>query len=107
MVGPNQVDIYDWKRAKDIHGKKYTRLLAPLEHLYATDIIKYSIQLNLYKHIIEKRYGFKVRDMYLVAFHPNYETYQKVQVKHMPDEVNALLDLHLTTLISSIDACLV
>lgn len=48
---------------------------APLDDLDDCDGSKYSLQLNVYKYILENFYGQSVSHMGLVSFHPNQEDY--------------------------------
>lgn len=74
------VDLYDWKRCKSLtKGFGGFCLVPELIHIPYTNFWKYTLQLNLYKWLIEKK-GEKVRSMYIVCFHPNNLGYQKYQV---------------------------
>jgi hypothetical protein len=80
------LSIYDWKRCKSMDKNpsfnKYAK--PPLKHIPDTNYWHYSIQLNAYKMIIERNYGYKVKDMFLVCIHPDLDTnYQKHEVLPM------------------------
>jgi len=65
--------IYDWKRAKDIsktHDFNEKGSSPWTKHLPHTNFWHYSLQLNIYKAILERKYGVTVRDLYLVQLHP-------------------------------------
>jgi len=51
--------------------------------------------LNTYKAIIEKKYGKKVTDMYLVCLHPDNKnkSYQRIKVADLQTEVKDLFAL--------------
>ena len=63
------LQVYDWKRCKNI--KKDNRWQSSttecISHLPDTNFWHYSLQLNTYKYMLEKNYGKKVTDMYLVC----------------------------------------
>ena len=65
--------IYDWKRCKDIvktnNWNKYSTN-SIISHLPDTNYWHYTLQLNLYKMILETKYGFTVKDIQLVVIHP-------------------------------------
>lgn len=42
----------------------------PLDDFYSTKYWNYSMQLNLYKTILEKNYGITIKGMKLIQFHP-------------------------------------
>jgi len=79
------LSIYDWKRTKGLEKstqyKKYAKY--PIQHIPDTNFWQYSLQLNLYKLIIERNYNFVVKDMYLVCIHPELESYQRDEVETM------------------------
>jgi ATP-dependent exoDNAse (exonuclease V) beta subunit len=86
--------IYDWKRCKEITKtnsfcKTATNPL--IEELPDTNYWHYCLQLNTYKYIIEKNYGYKVNDLYLVALHPDNENYKKIKVVNLQPQVEALV----------------
>lgn len=65
--------IIDWKRCKSIdeYGFNGKVQLAPLDHLPHCNFMVYSLQLNIYRHILESEYGLSVSGMYLVVLHPD------------------------------------
>jgi len=86
------LSIYDWKRCKSLEKfVSYNQFaLEPISHIPDTNFWHYSIQLNTYKLIIERKYGYKVRDMYLICIHPELDTnYQKHEV--LPMDMTTLI----------------
>lgn len=86
------LSIYDWKRCKSLEKfVSYNQFaLHPISHVPDTNFWHYSIQLNTYKLIIERNYGYKIKDMYLVCIHPELDTnYQKHEV--LPMDMDALI----------------
>ena len=81
------LQIYDWKRCKEIKKinawDKYA-ITPELDHLPDTNYWHYSLQLNTYKRILEQKYGKKVTDMYLVCLHPNNSNSNYLRLK-VPD----------------------
>ena len=76
--------IADWKRSKEI--KKYNRYQKgnpPLEHMDDCNFNQYSLQLNLYKYILEKHYGIQIFGMFLVVLHPDNQNYLKLDVMYL------------------------
>jgi hypothetical protein len=50
----NHIIILDWKQNKEITTtNRWQSALDPINHLQASDIAKYSLQLSLYQHIME------------------------------------------------------
>ena len=100
MVFQNKDDgtysIYDWKRTKEIKMKNAFggRGSFPLESFHDCNYVHYSLQLNIYKRILETKYNLPIRDMYLVCMHPMYEKYIKYEVMDMQEYVTLLFDEH-------------
>ena len=86
--------IYDWKRCKEIKYDSEEKGTYPFEHLPNVNFSHYSLQLNIYRNILEKYYNFSIRDMYLIVLHPNNKLnkYQKIEIKKMDREVKFLFD---------------
>lgn len=101
MVFRNKDDgtysIYDWKRTKEIKMKNAygSRGAFPLESFHDCNYVHYSLQLNIYKKILETNYGIKIRDMYLVCMHPTYDRYMKYEVMDMQEYADKLFAEHL------------
>lgn len=70
---PGCVIIVDWKRSKDIKtSNRWQRGNDPLtRHLQDCNFVHYSLQLTLYKNILENRYGRTVTGTFFVILHPN------------------------------------
>jgi len=96
------LSIYDWKRVKDINGnrvaKKWTKYSHnPIfKHIPDTNYWHYSLQLNIYKFILEQKYDKKVVKLVLVRFHPNSETYEETIVPDLQKEVRQLIEMRTT-----------
>jgi hypothetical protein len=90
------LSIYDWKRAKEIQKyniyKKYS-VGECLKNVPDTNFYHYSLQLNLYKYILETKYNKKIKDLYLVRLHPNNKnkTYDLIECKDMTNEIISLV----------------
>ena len=95
--------IGDWKRSKEIKKVGYNQAVAkfPFQHLPDCNFYQYSLQLNLYRTILERFYNEKVDSMFLVICHPDNENgdYQKLDVKRMDIEADYLIDFRIQQLI--------
>lgn len=87
------LSIYDWKRSKEIKFRGYDRMRFPLEHLHDINFVHYSLQLNLYKWILETYYEATVRDLYLIVMHPDQSSYQKIACMDLQTEITDLMEL--------------
>lgn len=86
--------IYDWKRSKEIKYESEDDGKYPFEHLPNVNFSHYSLQLNIYREILEKYYDFRIKDMFIIVFHPNNEggKYQKIKIEKMEREVRFLFE---------------
>ena len=89
--------IYDWKRCKDITkeptNKKFT--VDCLKHIPANKFWKYAIQLNIYRAILERKYGKKVVKLMLVCLHPTNPSYECIAVPMLDNVIDNLLNYWL------------
>lgn len=69
---PRQVVLVDWKRTSILTTVGNMLYEHPLVNKYAKgNYWKYSMQLNIYREILEKNYGLHVIDMFIVSFPDN------------------------------------
>lgn len=90
--------IYDWKRSKAIKTKDSKKGLFPLEHIPDCNFMHYSLQLNLYKYILEKNYGVQVSSLVLVVCHPCQNGFKKITCPDLQNEIQDMLDLRRLSL---------
>ena len=94
------LQIYDWKRCHEIKHEdqfgKYAKTSC-ISHLPDTNFWHYALQLNVYKMILEHKYGKKVTDLYLICIHPEniYKNYQRIKVPLLENEMKDLIKLRL------------
>lgn len=92
--------IFDWKRSKKIinsdgsieKNNPFENGLNGLSHLPSSDYVKYCLQQNIYKSILESKYDKKVSSMNLLILHPHLENYHIIQVESFKNETKYLLD---------------
>ena len=93
------LQIYDWKRSKKVvkENKWASAIVDCISHLPDSNFWKYSLQLNTYKWILEKNYGKKISNMFLVWLHPNNpgNSYLKYEVDPLPKEMEDLIKLRI------------
>ena len=85
--------IYDWKRSKGILKTNSFNKFAinpTIEHIPDSNFWHYSLQLNVYKAILERKYNKTVKDLFLVCLHPNQKGYQVIKCPNLQKEVNDL-----------------
>ena len=96
MCGLVILRLFDWKRTKNLSDEftnPYRSLLPPLSHLPDATGVKYCLQLNVYKHILQKHYGATVSGMFVVCLHPQLAQPWIYPVPIMDREVEAVMSL--------------
>jgi hypothetical protein len=98
-----KLDIYDWKRCKQIKTTNFFKKFASaefLQHIPDTNYMHYCLQLNIYKYILEKKYNYMVDQMFLVCLHPENKNknYLLYQVPHLKKEIDLIFNYIQTTL---------
>lgn len=90
---PGCIIIADWKRSKEIKtSNRWQRGTDVLTRgLQDCNFVHYSLQLALYKNILENKYGQRVTGTFLVVLHPNQDNYIKLDTLDMDDIVKKLL----------------
>ena len=84
--------IYDWKRSKEIkksNWNKYSHTEC-ISHLPDANFWHYSLQLNIYKSMLEKNYNIEISEMFIVCLHPFHDTYQIFKIPNLTTEINDL-----------------
>jgi ATP-dependent exoDNAse (exonuclease V) beta subunit len=92
------LQIYDWKRSKGIEHESYGDKCAKTEcinHLPDSNFWHYSLQLNIYRAILEEKYGKTITGLYLICLHPDNQnkSYQRIQAHDLRTEVADLFAL--------------
>ena len=94
--------IYDWKRSKKISmANKWQSSTNPiLSEFPDTNYWHYSLQLNIYKFLLERNYGKKVVGMFLIFLHPDNKnkSYIRIEVQDLQDKIKLLAAQRLTNL---------
>lgn len=92
----DSLELYDWKRSKKIEKtNRWRNGKGPVSHLPDSNFWHYSLQLNVYKFILETEYGMKVTGMYLVFLHPNQDTYIREKISDFQYEVRNMFEDHV------------
>jgi len=90
--------VGDYKRCKAItRTNKYQKMKEPLAHLDDCNYNHYCIQLNVYRAILERKYGIVVESMHLCVLHPAQTQYMFIPIPFMEREVQAMFQHRLVT----------
>jgi hypothetical protein len=91
--------MFDWKRSEKVvheNGRiktsdpshPYTRYAyGNLNHLTDDSYYKYALQQNIYRYILEKKYGCRISSLNLLILHPSYDTFHWLKLPDMTQEV--------------------
>lgn len=92
---PNgKLAIYDWKRCKQIRKAGFggrCALHPSIDYVPDSNYWHYTLQLNVYRNILERLYGVEVDHCALVQLHPDQVRYRVFKVPNMQQEVSNLL----------------
>lgn len=84
--------IYDWKRAKEIKmTNTFENGFEPLDHLPNCNYWHYTIQLNIYKWILERYYDIQIEEMNLLILHPNQSNYIRMKLNNLSEEIDCVM----------------
>ena len=89
------LSIYDWKRVKNITTVNNFNSYAITDsicHMPDSNFWHYTLQLNIYKAILEQKYNKIISELYLVRIHPECEenTYELIKLPILTLEINDL-----------------
>lgn len=82
--------IVDWKRVRNLRTDGFDPLRYPFDNLPDTNLWLYSLQLNLYRYILESEYGLAVSGMFLAVVHPELPSPRLMEVPRLDAEMHAL-----------------
>jgi hypothetical protein len=92
--------IYDWKRIEELKVEnRFQSGLGPVSHLPDTNYWHYSLQLNVYRYILQKHYGYTVSELALVVLHPNNKSWRVAKLNMLDDEVLGMMESRARALV--------
>ncbi len=92
----DQYLMVDWKRSKkliiDGHPIKYGYgfALSELNHLDNSSYYKYSLQQNIYRYILQKKYGMNISSMNLIVLHEKFDSFHRIKLEPLKNEVEII-----------------
>lgn len=73
--------LIDWKRSKEIRPWSSEKGFGPFSNLNDCNYIHYTLQLNLYRYILETNYNISIYRMWLVNLHPRNSNYKRYSIE--------------------------
>ena len=86
------LELWDWKTNEKIDTESKYKLLSPISHISQAKLDVYSLQLSLYKLIVQKNTNLKLGDSYLVWFNESNDSYKIYKCHDYQDEVKLMID---------------
>lgn len=85
--------IADWKRSKSIKLENVWQSGSDSStcHLPDCNFIHYSLQLGIYKYILEKKYDIIISQTFIVVLHPSQKIYKKIFTRNVDKEVENIM----------------
>jgi ATP-dependent exoDNAse (exonuclease V) beta subunit len=74
------IGIVDWKCSKEIKTENRDKGFWPFNELDNCNFSHYTLQVNIYRHILETKYNKTVAFMMLVILHPNQSSYKCITI---------------------------
>jgi len=88
--------LIDWKTNKklELNNKYGTYLLDPLNNVHNSELNVYSLQLSLYKRLLEKNIpDLHIDKLIVVHFNRNNDNYKKIELKFYEKEIDKILKI--------------
>ena len=83
--------IIDWKTNKEIKKSNPYPLLGTLSHLDSSELTVYSLQMGLYKRIIEKYTDIKIEACYICHLQVGASNYKMYKTKDVEKEIDIII----------------
>ena len=89
----DKLEILDFKTNKKMEKtSKYGNLYYPFDDMSEGEINEYTIQLNVYKHFIEKYTSLKIDKLQIVWFNANNDNYRLYELADIQDKIVMMLN---------------
>lgn len=91
-VRAREIQIWDYKTNKEIktYSPYKNKMINGLSHLHECEFNTYSLQLALYKKIIEENTNLKLGNSYICWINENNDTYKPIKTADMESEINQI-----------------
>tara|TARA_R110002020_G_scaffold124120_10_gene281012 strand:+ start:1742 stop:2512 length:771 start_codon:yes stop_codon:yes gene_type:complete len=87
-----ELQIWDWKTNKKIkRNNRWQQFKEPISHLDVCEFNTYSLQLSLYRYLIEKNTNLELGDSYIVWFNEKNDKYEPIKCRDYREEIQLLL----------------
>lgn len=89
--------VIDWKRSNQLRRNSFNNKcgLGPCSNIEDCNGFHYQIQVNLYKHILEKRYGIEIEQCCVINLHPDSISQDILIAEDMTDKIKEMIEYWL------------
>ncbi len=87
----NTYNLLDYKTDKKFETKNSKKLIYPLENIDDCEFYKYSLQLSLYKKIIEKNTNIKINELKIVWLNKDNDNYKIINCEYLHNALEKIL----------------
>ena len=92
-VKSEELQIWDWKTNKEIkRNNRWQKFKDPISHLDVCEFNTYSLQLSLYKYLMEKNTNLKIGDCYIVWFNEKNDNYEPIKCRDYTEEIISMIE---------------
>lgn len=88
----NTLEIWDFKTNKKMEHSSFGNLFYPFEDMAEGQINEYTIQLNTYKHFVEKYTNLKINKMKVIWFNVVNSSYQLFELPDINSRIVNMLE---------------
>jgi hypothetical protein len=91
-VKAKELQIWDYKTSKKIDSKSMynKKMVGPLKHLDSCELVKFSLQLGVYKKIIEKNCQIKLGNSYICWVNEVNDSFKVIETLDLSNEVDLI-----------------
>tara|TARA_R110001606_G_scaffold38011_2_gene106671 strand:+ start:3216 stop:3965 length:750 start_codon:yes stop_codon:yes gene_type:complete len=86
--------IIDWKTNKEIKESSPYKLTGSMSHLDSSELTIYSLQLGLYKRILEKYCNINIKSCLICHLPLDADTYKMYPIKNLDTEIDLIIKEH-------------
>jgi hypothetical protein len=97
--------VIDWKRSNELRRNSFGGKcgLGPCADIEDCNGFHYQIQVNLYRHILEKHYGIEIEQCCVINLHPGRMTPDILMADDLSEKVKEMIDYWLDNKIALLE----
>lgn len=95
LSNDNELIIFDWKNNEEFNINMFEKMLGPCCNLLKSDINKFTLQVYLYKFMLETEFDLKISGVRIVQFRENEYVIHKPAFKYDDDFMRNVIEYAL------------